>query len=492
LRRLLAGTFASLAIAASAAAKPPPDTHPLQDLYYGDVLFHYFQGDEFEALERLLVARAEGRPQAGDAEGELLLAGLLLSFDQPRDALASFERVLQTETRAELRNSIWLTLARTLHQRRADAEALAALGRIDAPLRGDLEADRQMLKAEMLIDAGRFDEAAKLLQDWNGSRDWMSYARYNLGVALIRANRIDEGAEQLERIDRSGLRADEQLELRDRANTALGYTWLQAQKWSEAQEVLRRVRLDGASTNKALLGLGWAESGLEHDRDALVPWMELASRDIGDVAVQESLLAVPYAMARAGSPSAAAVEYQKAVDRYEQESQRLSGLASAIRQPAYIEKLVDGLVEPPASKNASSELAERDDGRPIAPLQQIPDAPEYRSFSELIASDGFQAGLRNVRQLAFLKGRLAGWSGRLRELSAQAPSSDWAGASARVSRLSEAGDRLLDRQRQALQNALLRELEQRQQRLRAYQAEARFAQAKLLDRSAIAPPKASK
>lgn len=489
MRRLLAGTFASLAIAAGAAAKPPPDTHPLQDLYYGDVLFHYFQGDEFEALERLLVARADGRPQAGDAEGELLLAGLLLSFDQPRDALASFERVLQTETRADLRNSIWLTLARTLHQRGADAEALTALGRIDAPLRGDLEADRQMLKAEMLIDAGRFDEAAKLLQDWNGSRDWMSYARYNLGVALIRTNRIDEGAEQLERIDRSGLRADEQLELRDRANTALGYTWLQAQKWSEAQQVLRRVRLEGASTNKALLGLGWAESGLEHDRDALVPWMELASRDIGDVAVQESLLAVPYAMARAGSPSAAALEYQKAVDRYEQESQRLAGLAGAIRQPAYIDRLVDGLVAQRASEEGAPK---RDDGRPIAPLQQIPDAPEYRSFSDLIASDGFQAGLRNARQLAFLKGRLAGWSGRLRELSAQAPSSDWAGASARVSRLSEAGDRLLDRQRQALQNVLLRELEQRQQRLRAYQAEARFAQAKLLDRSAIAPPKASK
>lgn len=489
MRRLLAGTFASLAIVASAAAKAPPDAHPLQDLYYGDVLFHYFQGDEFDALARLLVARAEGRPQASDAEGELLMAGLLLSFDQAGDALASFERVLQTETRPDVRNPIWLTLARTLHQRGADAEALAAIARIDAPLRGDLEADRQMLTAEMLIDAGRFDEAAKLLRDWRGSRDWMSYARYNLGVALIRANRIDEGAEQLEQIDRSGLRADEQLDLRDRANTALGYTWLQAQKWEDAREALRRVRLQGASSNKALLGLGWAESGLGQDREALVPWMELASRDGGDVAVQESLLAVPYAMARAGSPSAAAVEYQKAVDRYEQESQRLGGLANAIRQPAYVDRLVDALV---AQLPGEDGAQKRDDGRPIAPLRQIPDAPEYRGFSELIASNGFQAGLRNARQLRFVQARLADWTGRLRELSAQAPSADWAGASARVSRLSEASERLLDRQRQALQNLLLHEIEQRQQRLRAYQAEARFAQAKLLDRSAIAPSKAPK
>ncbi|EIT68884.1 tetratricopeptide repeat protein [Hydrocarboniphaga effusa] len=489
MRRLLAGTFASLAIAASAAAKPPPDAHPLQDLYYGDVLFHYFQGDEFDALARLLVARSEGRPQASGTEGELLMAGLLLSFDQSRDALASFERVLQTETRPDVRNPIWLTLARTLHQRGADAEALAALARIDAPLRGDLEADRQMLKAELLIDAGRFDEAARLLQDWRGSRDWMSYARYNLGVALIRANRIDEGAAQLDQIDHSGLRAAEQLDLRDRANTALGYTYLQAQRWEDARNTLRRVRLEGESTSKALLGLGWAEAGLGQDRDALVPWMELASRDGGDVAVQESLLAVPYAMARAGSPSAAAVEYQKAVDRYEQESQRLGGLANAIRQPAYVDRLVDGLVAQLASEDGTPK---RDDGRPIAPLQQIPDAPEYRGFSELIASNGFQAGLRNARQLVFLKSRLADWSGRVSELSAQAPSSDWAGASARVSRLREASERLLDRQRQALQNVLLREIEQRQQRLRAYQAEARFAQAKLLDRSAIAPPKAPK
>ena len=480
--------IAGLAISASAVAKPPLAAHPLQDLVYGDVLFHYFQGDEFEALARLLVARAEGRPQANEAEGELLMAGLLLSFDQTRDAVTSFERVLQSETRADVRNPIWLTLARTLQQRGAESEALTALDHIDAPLRGDLEADRQMLKAEILIDAGRFDEAAKVLQDWRGSRDWMSYARYNLGVALIRANRIDEGTRQLDQIDRSGLRAEEQLDLRDRANTALGYTYLQAQKWTEARNALRRVRLEGPSTNKALLGLGWAESGLEQDRDALVPWMELASRDIGDVAVQESLLAVPYAMARAGSPSAASAEYQKAVDRYEQEIQRLSGLSSAIRQPAFVDRLVDQL-----SQSAAEQLeSKRDDGRPIAPLKQIPDAPEYRSFSDLIAANSFQAGLRNARQLVFLKGRFADWTSRLRELSVQAPSSEWAGASARLSRTSEACDRLLDRQRKALQNVLLSELEHRQQRLRNYQAEARFAQAKLLDRSAIAPPKAPK
>lgn len=483
------GAIAGLAISANAAAKPPPDTHPLQDLYYGDVLFHYFQGDAFEALARLLVARAEGRPQANDAEGELLMAGLLLSFDQTGDALASFERVLQTETRADVRNAIWLTLARTLHQRGSVPEALTALDHIDAPLRGDLEADRQMLKAEMLIGVGRFDEAAKVLQGWRGSRDWMSYARYNLGVALIRANQIDEGTKYLDQIDRSGLRAAEQLDLRDRANTALGYTYLQAQKWSEARTALRRVRLESPSTNKALLGLGWAESGLEQDREALVPWMELASRDIGDVAVQESLLAVPYAMARAGSPSAASSEYQKAVDRYEQEIQRLSGLAGTIRQPAFIDRLVDTLVEPLES---AGDAPKRDDGRPIAPLKQIPDAPEYRAFSDLIATNRFQSGLRNARQLIFLKARFVDWSSRLSELSSQAPSSEWAGASARVTAMNTRCERLLDRQRQALQNVLLGELEQRQQRLRNYQAEARFAQAKLLDRSAIAPPKAQK
>ncbi|MDB5971876.1 MAG: hypothetical protein JWQ90_4326 [Hydrocarboniphaga sp.] len=476
---LAAAGLLLLCTAAAGADKQAEGAKPLRDLYYGDVLYHYYQDQDFDALTRLMTARAQNHPQANDAEGELLLAGLLLSFGQTRDAIAGFEHGLQTETRPDKRNQAWLSLARALHQRDANPEALAALKHIDAPLEDDLEADRQMLTAELLIGAGRYDEAASTLQNWKGSRDWMSYARYNLGVALLRAGRTAEGEKQLEQVDHSDLQAEEQQALRDRANTALGYSYLQARQWDAARTALRRVRLAGPSSNQALLGLGWAESGLEHDRDALVPWMELASRDTGDLAVQEALLAVPYAMARAHAPTAAADQYLVAVNRYEQQVQQLAGLGAAVAKPAFVDRLLA------ASEQQGD--AKTDPGKPIAPLDHLPDAPEYRALAKLIASDGFQAGLHNARRLAFLKQHLAGWSQRVAVLKTSAPSANWSAQSARIAQLSDACERMLARQRSALQDQAAAELQRTGQRLREYQTEARFGQARLLDRSATAP-----
>ena len=52
----------------------------------------------------------------------------------------------------------------------------------------------------------------------------------------------------------------ELLALRDRANLALGFAYLQANQPEQARVPLERVRLNGAYSNKALLGLGWADA----------------------------------------------------------------------------------------------------------------------------------------------------------------------------------------------------------------------------------------
>lgn len=484
-RRLIAAAAGLMLCGATQAYSD--GAKPLRGLQYGDVLFHYYLDEDFEALTELMTARSLNQPQANDIEGELLLAGLLLSFGQTRDAITGFEHALQSETRRDKRNQAWLSLARALHQTQADNEALAALQHIDAPLqgdekgeaKGDLEADRQMLTAELLIELGRFDEAASSLQKWKGGSDWMPYAQYNLGVALLRAGRKDEGEKQLDKVDRFSLRAEEQQALRDRANTALGYSHLQAKEWEAARSALRRVRLSGPSSNQALLGLGWAESGLEKDRDALVPWMELASRDAADLAVQEALLAVPYAMARADAPSAAAEQYQIAVGRFQQQAQQLDAISAAVSHNAFIDRLLD-------ASDRQSDL-KRDASKPVAPLAQLPDAPEYRALSKLIASDEFQAGLHNARRLRFLKQHLAGWIPRVAALKAAAPGADWAAQSARITPLLDACEHMLQRQRSSLQEQAQAELQRSRKRLADYETEARFAQARVLDRSSSAP-----
>ena len=98
--------------------------------------------------------------------------------------------------------------------------------------------------------------------------------------------------------------------LRDRANLALGFAYLQANEPARARPALERVRLDGPYSNKALLGIGWADAALGDYQGALTPWLELRERNLLDAAVQESYLAVPYAFAKLNANAQSAEYYE--------------------------------------------------------------------------------------------------------------------------------------------------------------------------------------
>ena len=61
----------------------------------------------------------------------------------------------------------------------------------------------------------------------------------------------------------------------------------------------------------------------ENFHRALVPWMELRGRDLLDSAVQESMLAIPYALAKLDSISQAADHYLNAIEAFYEETNRI-------------------------------------------------------------------------------------------------------------------------------------------------------------------------
>ena len=94
--------------------------------------------------------------------------------------------------------------------------------------------------------------------------------------ALERGRRRVE--ETLQAVGQTPAPNEELRSLRDRANVALGFATLAAQQPREARLALQRVRLNGPSSNKALLGYGWAAAELKEPQLALAPWTELAGR----------------------------------------------------------------------------------------------------------------------------------------------------------------------------------------------------------------------
>ncbi len=400
-RRLLslaAAVAAALAVS-SASARDKDESSVVQDLAYGEVLFEFFQEDYFTALTRLLAAQERGELPHHGAEGELMLGGLYLSYGQHRLAGEIFERVLAQNVDPALHDRAWFFLAKIWQQRGYLAEAEAALARIGAELPEDLEPQRQMLNAQVLMDQGRFAEALTALESWHRPSDaWVGYAKYNIGVSLVRLGQVEAGAKVLDEVGQIELENPEFGALRDKANVALGYAWLQAARPIEAKPSLQRVSLSGPFSNKALLGVGWADAETDDYRGALAPWLELRDRSLLDSAVQESLLAVPYAFAQLGADKQAADHYTDAIAAFSGEIARLTSSIESIENGRLITELLGEHAD--ASDEASGWYWR---------LERIPDTIESRYLYELLASNRFQEGLKNYRDLVQMNRNLDRW-----------------------------------------------------------------------------------
>jgi Tfp pilus assembly protein PilF len=399
--RFLAVAAAALALPAAdaPAARERGDGIVVQDLAYGEVLFEFFKEDYFTALTRLTAAQQRGELEHHGAEAELMLGGLYLSYGQHRLAGEIFERVLEQSVDPAVHDRAWYFLAKIWHQRGYLSEAGAALARIAGELPEQLEPERRMLGAQVLMDQGRFAEALASLESWlRPSDEWVGYAKYNIGVSLVRLGQIDAGAKVLDEVGRLDPENPALDALRDKANVALGYAWLQAARPVEAKPSLQRVSLTGPFSNKALLGVGWSDAEAADYRAALSPWMALRERSMLDSAVQESLLAVPYAFAQLGADKQAADHYVDAIEAFDREARRLSESIDSIERGELITEL----------------LAEREDAADETSgwywrLERIPDSVESRYLYELLASNRFQEGLKNYRDLLQLNRNLDRW-----------------------------------------------------------------------------------
>jgi len=396
---LLALAF-SAGVAAPKATPTPGALPPVKvrDLYYGDVLYYFYQDDYFTALTHLTAAQQLGRVSHHEGDAQLLLGGLYLSLGQHREAGQIFAEVLDRKNVPQpVRDRARFFLGKVWYQRGyfdKAADTLAAAGR--AGLSPAMEAERRMLLAQALLYQGKYPEAIAALENWKGPVMWQAYAKFNLGVAFVRNGQLDQGAHLLDEIGRLERTNRELDALRDKANLALGYALLQAKKPVEARPVLERVRLDGPLSTKALLGVGWASSDAQQYRDALVPWLELHGRGMLDSAVQESYLAVPYAYGKLNANRQAAEYYETAIREFGAETGRLDESIAAIRRGGMLETIV---------KNESrSQLGW------FWQLSTLPDAPESRYLYHLLAQNDFQEGLKNFRMLRYMERNLDGWS----------------------------------------------------------------------------------
>ncbi|MBA4175554.1 MAG: hypothetical protein C0505_03195 [Leptothrix sp. (in: Bacteria)] len=375
--------------------------------HYGDTLFNLYQDKTFSALTGLMVSQHFGRIAPHDDEAEVLRGGMLLAYGLHDEAAAVFAQLIENNASPAVRDRAWYFLAQARHQRGLNAVAEQALARIEAPLPGALQDERRLLQAQLLMARDDHAGAAAVLEalqaDPQATPHAGLYARYNLGVALVKSGQADKGLALLDAVGRTPAANEEQRSLRDRANVALGFATLAGKQPREARSALQRVRLTGPSSNKALLGFGWAAAELKDPQLALAPWTELAGRGSAggaDASVLEARIALPFAMAELRAYGSALKGYEQAVAGFERERLALVESIAAIRAGV----LVQGLL---ADNAAAADLGA------ATGIRTLPAMPHAAHLAPLFAGHAFQAAFRNLRDLNFLDANLARWQDSL-------------------------------------------------------------------------------
>ena len=169
----------------------------------------------------------------------------------------------------------------------------------------------------------------------------------------------------------------------------------EAADFERAYQSLDRVRLEGPFSNQALLRAGWAEVSAGNFERALVPWNILAKREVTDTAVQEALLAAPFAYGKLEIHGRAALMYGHALEAYTNELDRVDASIDSIREGKFLKALV------------REEIQQDKDW--VIRLRTLPETPETYYLMALMASHDFQTALQNYLDLEDLRKKLVSW-----------------------------------------------------------------------------------
>jgi hypothetical protein len=394
-----------LIFSASSAPAAPSAPKELKDLYFGEALYYAFQGDWFDAIARLDTELMQhygvDEPERDTLhyhinQAEFDVGDFELAYRMHQRAGRAIKAVIEGNVEESVRNEAIFRLARMYFQKDQPQNALQAVERIKGAVPEEIRDDLAFLRAQIFMANGRFDDAARILNELHGAKSLEGFTTYNLGIALLKSGNEREGREYLDRTGRIESDNPAALALKDKSNLVLGDKLLSEKNFKGAKEVLDRVRLSGPFSGRALLGSGWADASPERFENALVPWSILADREVTDPAVQEALLAVPFAYAKLGVYSQAALKYGRALEAFGKEIDKLGASIASIREGKFLKALV------------REEL--KQDPNWVVKLRELPETPETFYLLDLMASHDFQESLKNYLDLEQLRKKLEVWS----------------------------------------------------------------------------------
>jgi len=311
----------------------------------------------------------------------------------------AIKAVIEGNVDEETRNEAIYRLTKIYYQKDQPEMAKETIGRIHGAVPESIRADVEYLRANIEMANGDNAGAVKTLKKIEGEKTLEGFAEYNLGIALIRSGKEENGREYLDKTGRITSSDLTTLSIKDKANLVLGEKLMADKKYDKAKEALDRVQITGPFSNRSLLSSGWADASMNNYESALVPWTMLSSRSVTDAAVEEAMLAVPYAYGKLGVYSRAAVLYGQALESFGKEIDRLNASTASINSGKFLAALTREEI--------------KNDPNWVVNLRELPETPETYYLLDLMSTHDFQESLKNYLDLEGLRKKMALWTDSL-------------------------------------------------------------------------------
>ncbi len=370
------------------------------NLDYGNSLYYLYQQKYFSALTQLKIAKTISPIKTQGFAPDIIYSGLALRYGINSLASKQLLFLAKSDLSKIEHDQIWFYQAKLNLINHQDVLAETALSQIGNNLPEAFLQEKNSLLIETYIRLNKLDSAQQQLNNINNNDDdFYFYSKYNLGVAYIRAGKIAQGTKILTELGELKSDKNDLLALRDKANIALGFSYLRENKAEKATSYFTKIRLNGPFSNKGLLGLGWSYVLTDKHKKALTPWVELKSRNTIEPAVQEVLLAIPNSLEKLDQLKAAAGQYEEAIDSYKKEVKKLKATLRLIKSGEFIKSLK------PSNINDDSDYPWL--------LTSIPETGTAAYLGQLFGTRSFQIGFENYRTLLYLNYVIEGWKDSL-------------------------------------------------------------------------------
>jgi len=389
----------------------------IQDLAYGNILFEYYRGSPLKALNAILVAQKQDLLPNHKQSARLVSGEIYLELGMLQHAKQIFNQLLnQDDVKNELLNRLEFYLGKIQYRQGELGLAESSLEKIYNSLNQSLRDQSLIMLSNIAQSNQQKEKARKWLNLVSRQSELYLISRYNLGLSWLRDGDIYQATSLLGELtsNKNSIINDIDIKeesfghelsrnIQDKANIALGFYHLTHKSYEQARHYLLAVRLDSINTNKALLGMGWSylESG-SIDK-ALTHWQELKSKDARDLAVQESMLAIPFAYQKASGKQQALDGFLDASLIYQKQIRLIDDLIELVEKGMLFEENVNEWL-----LTQSSQL--NDDTLKDSKL--LSKNVDYYLF-ELLSQHQFNQGFKRYQKLEVMRSMLSRWEQQL-------------------------------------------------------------------------------